>query len=140
VTKATELQPSYAPDVEIAGAAVGGLIPDLPKLWGMSHGKQELLKKTRTNPRIAVQKTDWAMFTPPTLLGLAHDYANFSKWLDENLIPDKVADFRKGERQCFRSNEKFYYNQDMGTYFKHGYKSLTEHPIPVSVMREAGDW
>ena len=78
------------------------------------------------------------MFTPPALLGLAHDYANFSRWLDDNLIPETAAEFRKGERQCFTSNEKLFTNQDMGAYFRHGYKSLIEHEIPTSVMKYAG--
>jgi hypothetical protein len=79
------------------------------------------------------------MFTPPTILGLAHDYANLSIWLDENLIPEKAAEFRKAESQCFSSNENVFENRDMGIFFKRGFKSLVQDPIPASVMREAGE-
>jgi Secretory lipase len=36
--KTTELQPSYAPDVNIAGAALGGIIPNLTHQIGKSLG------------------------------------------------------------------------------------------------------
>ena len=78
------------------------------------------------------------MFTPPTILGLSHDYANLSRWLDGNLIPEKAAEFRKAESQCFSSNEQLFENRDLGVFLKNGMKSLIEDPIPSSVMREAG--
>jgi hypothetical protein len=33
-SKATEMQPSYAPDVQIAGAVLGGLIPNISLAFG----------------------------------------------------------------------------------------------------------
>jgi hypothetical protein len=76
------------------------------------------------------------MFVPITYLGLSHDYANLSRWLDENLVPEHAADFRKAEQQCYNSNY-MYANQTVDMYLKGGQKSLLD-PVPLSVMNNAG--
>jgi hypothetical protein len=76
------------------------------------------------------------MFGPPTILGLSHDYANLSRWLDENLIPETAADFRRPEHSCFKSYYD-YDNRDMGVYLKRGFKSIRD-PVPNSVINNAG--
>jgi hypothetical protein len=69
-------------------------------------------------------------------MGIARDYRNLSKWLDENLEPATEAEFRKTARQCFNSNA-MYSNQDMGKYFKRGWKSVFE-PFPGDIIKTTG--
>jgi len=114
----TELQPSYAPELKIAGAALGGLVPN------MTLGLALYNKKER------------AKLSPPAILGLSHDYANLSKWLDDNLVPSLASEFRMAEKQCFDSNEKMFGHQDLGKYFKRGYNSLFD-VVPNSVWTAA---
>jgi hypothetical protein len=59
-----------------------------------------------------------------------------STWLTENLVPEKAAEFRKADSQCFDSNADLFSFQDLGKYFKRGYSSLFD-PIPRSVMASA---
>jgi len=61
-----------------------------------------------------------------------------SDWLQENLVPENEAEFRKAESQCFDSNNNQFANMDVGKYFKRGYKSLIEDAVPASVRRVAG--
>ena len=76
------------------------------------------------------------MFIPITFLGLSHDYANLSKWLDNNLVPEHAAEFRLAEKQCFNSNYIFG-DHPIERYLKGGQKSLLE-PVPLSVLNSAG--
>jgi hypothetical protein len=78
----------------------------------------------------------WSMFGPPTLLGLAHDYPNMSKWIDDNLIPETASTFRIPEASCF-VNYYGFDNKDTGVYFKRGFKSIFD-PVPMSVIDNAG--
>ncbi|TID27566.1 hypothetical protein E6O75_ATG00333 [Venturia nashicola] len=112
----TEVLSFYGSDVKIAGAALGGLVPN------MTLGVEIYNKGER------------AKLTPPALLGLSHDYPNMSTWLTENLIPETAAEFRKADSQCFDSNEKQFAFQDIGKYFKRGWRSILDDPVPRSVM------
>jgi hypothetical protein len=69
-------------------------------------------------------------------MSYAHEYANFSTWLDENLVPEYAAEFRKAGNQCFTSND-IYDKKDLGIYFKRGLQSMRD-PIPASVYEIAG--
>jgi hypothetical protein len=69
-------------------------------------------------------------------MGIAHDYKNLSKWIDDNLEPSMEAEFKKTLRQCFNSND-MYSNKDMGKYFKRGWNSVFD-PIPGSIIKTAG--
>ncbi|KAF2427791.1 LIP-domain-containing protein [Tothia fuscella] len=118
VSWATELQPAYAPELKVAGAAVGGITPNVTFLMETANGKP------------------WSMFGPPTVMGLSHEFSNLSHWLDENLLPDKAAEFRRVENQCFRS---FYdmQNIDFGGYLRGGLSAFLTG-VPLSVMEHAG--
>jgi hypothetical protein len=76
------------------------------------------------------------MMGPPTILGLAHDYKNLSRWLDEELIPQNASTFRIPERSCFASYYDFD-GKDTGIYFKRGFRSIWD-PIPASVIEYGG--
>ncbi|KAF2429700.1 LIP-domain-containing protein [Tothia fuscella] len=117
---ATELQPTYAPDVRIDGAAIGGLIPNFGILAESLNGVER------------------SRFLPATTLGIAHDYPNMTAWLAENLVPEYEAEFRRADHQCFDSNNNMYAGIDIGKYFKNGYGSLMNDTVPNSVRHWAG--
>jgi hypothetical protein len=70
------------------------------------------------------------------MLGLSHDYKNLSKWLDDNLIPEKAAAYRMGDKRCVDGN-KNYSNTDMGSYMRRGYSSIHD-PVVQSVAFATG--
>jgi hypothetical protein len=114
------LHPTYSPELKIAGAALGGLIPNLSALLELER----------------YSKGERARFGPPVMLGLSHDFANLSMWMNQSLVPENEAEYRKAEHHCFDSNSLYSY-QDLGKYYKKGYNSLSE-PIPRSVVATAG--
>ena len=132
--KTAEIQPSYAPDVKIAGVALGGLAPNATHITGIAsntlpHGVE--LTRLLANPSLG-----YGHFTAMSFLGLSHDYANLSRWLDDNLVPENAAEFRKAEQQCFNANYMFQ-EQPISRYLKRGQQSLLD-PVPLSVMTNAG--
>jgi hypothetical protein len=70
------------------------------------------------------------------VVGLAHDYKNFSQWLDQNLKPERTAQYRQAERSCINGYENLT-NADMGSFFKGGYDVVFQD-LPSSVMRFSG--
>lgn len=89
----------------------------------------------RLHPNAEIyNKGERAKLTPPALLGLSHDYPNMSTWIAQELIPETAAEFRKADSQCFDSNAKLFAFQDIGKYFKRGWKSIVEDAVPRSVM------
>lgn len=117
----TEMHPTYAPELEIAGAAFGGLVPNISALF----------------EETTYEKGERAFLSPPTMLGLSHDYNNLSNWLTENLIPQKAAVYRMGDKRCVDGN-KNYTNTDMGQYYKKGYADSINNPIVKSVAFATG--
>lgn len=78
-----------------------------------------------------------AYWAPPVLMGLSHDYANLSQWLDQNLVPAKADRFRATETMCLLDNDSFYANDTMSDYFVGGYASWNDS-VPASVVQSAG--
>jgi hypothetical protein len=137
--KASELQPTYAPELKIVGAALGGLIPNITALTEIGMKFYDVFKvvlwlKSLTEGFITGER---ARFGPTVVLGIAHDYKNFSQWLDQNLIPEKASIYRKPEHQCFDSNDMFAF-MNLNQFYKRGYKSLRD-PLPNQVLRIAGE-
>jgi len=120
VAWATELHPTYAPELKIEGAAIGGLTANL------------------TDSIRVPTSYNYAYLGIPTTLGLAHGYKNLSQWLNENLKPETKAEFMAAETQCFISNEKFYSNSSFDNYFKRGRQSLLSDEAPLAAIRAAG--
>ncbi|KAF2397903.1 LIP-domain-containing protein [Trichodelitschia bisporula] len=118
---ATELHPTYAPELEIAGAAFGGLVPNLSALLEMP----------------IYQSGERAFLGPPVILGLSHDYANLSSWLDDNLLPNRSAEYHMGERECIDGNTARFAKKNLGLFFRHGYRSIFDE-VPMSVVRSTG--
>lgn len=116
----TEMHPTYAPELEIVGAAFGGLVPNISALFDQE----------------SYERGERAFLSPPVMLGLSHDYKNMSDWLADNLVPEKEAEYRQGDKRCVDGNKNFT-NTDMGLYMKRGYESIHE-TIPQSVAFATG--
>jgi hypothetical protein len=85
-----------------------------------------------------VNNAERARFIPATVLGMSHDYANFTQWLKDNLVPQHAAEFRAAENQCFDSNNNQFTGMDMNRFFKNNYSSLLWDPIPKTVRDSTG--
>lgn len=103
---AAEQQSSYAPDVDIAAVAVGGLVPNLTSTFYRVNGGPA------------------AGFLPSAILGLASEYTtsttNLSKIVDQSLKPHKKSDFFKARDWCSAENLELYSGQNILKYFKDG--------------------
>jgi hypothetical protein len=63
-----------------------------------------------------------------------------TKWLDENVIPEKRDDLYKTMTQCYDGNLGHYSNHTewMGSYFKRGMDSFLYDAVPQSVWKASG--
>lgn len=135
----SEVHTLYAPELKIAGAALGGLVPNMTRGFGKKHTWQCDCIWPCLPPTIELyNRGERAKLAPPAILGLSHDYPNMSTWIAENLIPETSAEFRKADSQCFDSNAELFSYQDIGKYFKRGWDSLLNDPVPNSVMHSGG--
>ncbi|KAE9972124.1 hypothetical protein EG328_000189 [Venturia inaequalis] len=117
----TEMHPVYAPELQIAGAAFGGLVPNISALFDQE----------------SYQKGERAFLSPPVILGLSHDYKNLSDYLTENLVPETAAAYRLGDQRCVDGNKNFT-NTDMGKYYKKGYFASIHDPLFRSIASATG--
>ncbi|PHH60869.1 hypothetical protein CDD81_1074 [Ophiocordyceps australis] len=92
---AAELQPSYAPELEIAGAAVGGTVPNI------------------TNVITLINNNSSAGLIPTGMLGLAAQYAELKALIDERLKPENKEHFEKPLKQCLVANNIEFSNDDI---------------------------
>ena len=86
-----------------------------------------------------IDGTWYTVFSPPTILGLSRDYANYSAWLKENLNPVSEQEFRLAEGQCHGANSEIFKDMNLSKYFKRGYSSTLD-PVPSSVMKWSGEY
>jgi hypothetical protein len=103
---AAELQPKYAPELNFKGIAIGGLVPNI------------------TSVLFTINKTVFAGLIAGGILGLGSAYPELETYLEEQLIPSKAADFKKGASQCLGADIVQFGNKDMGTYFVDGIDAL----------------
>ena len=97
---AAELQPSYAPELKIAGAALGGTVPKIPPV---------------------IEAVNQGIFTgliPAGVQGLSNEYPSIAKIIDENIIEDKKPAFSDTKNLCLPANIVEYLGQDIYTYTK----------------------
>lgn len=117
----TEMHPVYAPELKIAGAAFGGLVPNISALFD----------------ELSYEKGERAFLSPPVMLGLSHDYKNLSNYLDEHLLPEMAPAYRLGDQRCVDGNKNFT-NTDMGRYWRNGYSASIHNPTVQSVAFATG--
>lgn len=116
---AAELQPSYAPELNFAGVALGGLIPNITSVLG------------------TINKGLFAGLGPAGILGLTHAYPDLATYVDSNLDPAKAADFKKTESICLDEDILDYALQDLFSYFTVG-EAILNDPIPQAVLAATG--
>jgi hypothetical protein len=113
---AAELQPLYAPELKISGAALGGTV----------------LKIT---PVIdAINKGSSAGLLFAGLQGLANEYSSAADLIRENIVPAKWADFNKTQELCLVGNLLEYQNEDIYSYFKDG--DIFTNPEATKLLNE----
>lgn len=97
---AAELQPSYAPELEIHGAVLGGTVPTIPPVISSTN------------------KGVFAGLIPGGIQGLANEYPNITSLVKQNIKPEKMPAFAKTKNLCLSGNILEYLGQDVYTYTK----------------------
>lgn len=103
---ATELQPKYAPELTIAGAALGGLTPNV------------------TTVLTTISKTAFAGLGPAGILGLSAQDADFRAYIESLLVPANRTMFNKALNQCLTDDIVTFLGQDITAYFVGGAATL----------------
>ncbi|KAL3952786.1 hypothetical protein ACCO45_012729 [Purpureocillium lilacinum] len=114
---AAELHPSYAPELNIAGAAVGGTVPDL------------------MNAVTAMNNGPFAGIIPPGVLGLSAQYPELKAVIDKRLRPQYVEKFHKSLKQCLIANALDFTFTDVLGMFDDPNLVKTD-PIIVKILKE----
>ncbi|KAL1967166.1 hypothetical protein VTN77DRAFT_3457 [Rasamsonia byssochlamydoides] len=95
---AAELQPSYAPELEIAGAALGGTVPQILPVIN------------------SVNKGPYAGLIPSGTMGLANEYSEIVTLLDQKIVPSKMAALEQAANMCLVGDIERYAGQDIYNY------------------------
>ncbi|KAB8748976.1 hypothetical protein FH972_026527 [Carpinus fangiana] len=96
---ASEYHASYAPNVNIVAAALGGLVVNINTAF-------------ETNVNTSNPGIEFAQ-----LNGLAASYPDFGNWLDGALVSSKKSDFYRAKTSC---DLGIYSNQNLYSYFTNG--------------------
>lgn len=76
------IQPAYAPDINLVGAAIGGIIVDIDHIARYNMGKL----------------TAGLVFA--AINGLTNEYPELNTFIDETVIPSSLTKFRLPEKTC----------------------------------------
>ncbi|KAL6896530.1 secretory lipase domain-containing protein [Trichoderma evansii] len=79
---AAELQPTYAPELKIAGAALGGTVPNI------------------TTVLSEINKSAFAGIIPAGIIGLANQYPQINSVIEDHVLPQYQPLFNKVRNQC----------------------------------------
>lgn len=101
--QAVQAQPQYAPELEIAGAALGGVA---------GGASQSIIKSIEF-----LNKSPVAGFIPINLIGFAAQSPSIQAMLDEHLKPEYHDVFYLPKHQCLEANGKTFFNQDILAMF-----------------------
>ena len=96
---AAELQPSYAPELKIAGAAVGGAVPNITTVMNV-------INNTRNSGLI-----------PAGVTGLMNQYPELGVVVNNHLLPQYKDQFFKAKTQCFQADLDEYQYMDILHWF-----------------------
>ncbi|KAI9717969.1 MAG: hypothetical protein M1828_007061 [Chrysothrix sp. TS-e1954] len=106
---ASELQHSYAPELNILGSAMGGLTPNV------------------TSVAMSVNKHADAGLVASGILGLAAAYPNISTFINSSFTsPADKTKFYQAKKNCLVQESLEDQNQDIFGYFKEGSGILTD--------------
>ncbi|KAG2186480.1 hypothetical protein INT44_002702 [Umbelopsis vinacea] len=113
---AAELQPTYAPELNIAGAAIGGTPGDLNATL------------------YAVNKGLFVGLVPAGIVGLCQQYPELNEYVIANLKADKKDAFFKANSQCLDADTSQYAFQDMFSYFTN--YNVLQGDVAVKILNE----
>ncbi|KAB8233244.1 hypothetical protein ETB97_003193 [Aspergillus alliaceus] len=111
---AAELQPSYAPELKIAGAALGGTVPKIDTVIE------------------AVNKGVFVGLVPAGIQGLANEYPDVQKLLADGLKPSMMAEFNKTQNMCLAGDLVHYLGKDIYSFTKD--PNIFKQPVAVEVI------
>lgn len=106
-----ELQASYAPELKFAGAAIGGVTPDVPNVYE------------------TINRGPFAGIAGAGLLGMANAFPDFQAALNKQLIPATAAQFYKAGQNCFYGDVVLFAGQNISSYFYDGDNIIIEPTI-----------
>lgn len=110
-----ELQPTYAPELHIAGAAVGGTVPNISTVVSSIDGRI------------------WAGLIPAGILGLANQHADLERLLWRHVRPECRADFYRPRSQCFLANHEQFANKHVAGMLDDP-RLIFTHPLAVALV------
>lgn len=113
---AAELQPTYAPELKIVGAALGGTPSDLNATL------------------YAVNKGPFVGLVPSGIVGLCQQYPDLNAYVLANIKPDMKDAFFKANSQCLDADTTQFAGQDMFSYFINA--SVLNGGAAVTVLTE----
>ncbi|GAB1192506.1 hypothetical protein APSETT444_001698 [Aspergillus pseudonomiae] len=111
---AAELHPTYAPELNIVGAALGGTVPKIRPVID------------------AVNKGPFVGLVPAGIQGLANEYPDIQKLIDDGLNPSKRAEFNKTQNLCLSGDLIQYFGKDIYEYAND--RDIFDQPAAVKVM------
>lgn len=112
---AAELQPSYAPELKISGAAVGGTVPNI------------------TSVAMTVNNGSYVGQLPSGILGMASQFPDFAAVVKRNIKPEFSNEIYQVSKQCAGANSVDFGNRDVLGMFKQGFFS---DPVTVKILNE----
>ncbi|KMU74774.1 lipase 2 [Coccidioides immitis RMSCC 3703] len=133
---AAELQPAYAPELKIAGVALGGTVPKISTVIA------------------SINKSIFTGLIPGGIIGLSREYPVVESILKTQIKEEKKEKFMKADNQCFGANILTYAFDDMYAYLKDpdilnleyvteilNYNSMGSHvpKIPVLIYKAKND-
>lgn len=113
---AAEIQPTYAPELEIAGAAIGGLEPKIPTVVG------------------EINRTPFAALIAAGMIGLANEYPVMADILYAQLKPEYLGLFDKAKQQCLVANSLSFFGKDVVSMFNG--PDVTKLPKTLEIMNQ----
>lgn len=114
---AAELHPTYAPELAIAGAAIGGTTPNI------------------TNVIATTNRGPFAGLLPAGVQGLVRQYPALAAVVDRYLRPAHRAAFAQTRRQCLLADaSEFFYQDVLGMFTDPGF--YRTDPVVVRILDE----
>ncbi|CAO3609205.1 unnamed protein product [Cunninghamella blakesleeana] len=111
---ATQIKETYAPELNIIGAAFGGTPSNLNATLNTAN------------------KGPFSGLIAAGINGLANQYPDVAKYVDKTLIPSKKKDFYKANKMCLAEVVLHYPLKDMSSYFKR--KDYLDDPVAAKAL------
>ena len=118
-TWAAELQPLYAPDLHIAGAAAGGVAANLLDAIPLLNG------------HVA------AGIIALAVIGISRAHPPLVEFLNQHLLPDKKAEFMQAATECIVPAATRFAFQDLLSYFDIG-SAIVNEPMLADILYQEG--